>query len=634
MIKKMSKATSLLVAAATIVSLVPATAAHAADVKKISSEDGTIYDAVAYKNGTSFIDGEINDDDGTYYYSDGDYSELDDIDSGSDYATYGSKYVNVDDGDYFIDLENGTVTDDSVADDDEDDAASALRKKIKESDRYLDHVAASNTEVFGDTDIADLTEISGDKFGDSWYEAKIAEDSSSSKNISRTGLSDGITPYFTVYTDEKGNYVDADYNLGKIKLSTTNAGATVTTPAAVTIENTKDDYKLRNTDDTSAKIMESIALGQDSDNIYRYAVIRITTVADSNKQVFINGKVFNVSGQYTSGKDYLDLKVIQKISKAQDSDDIDDAEYAKTVTNYVISDEDGKLTGNNIDSYRSLAADTTGSTQARVIDGKLVLFQVSDNTDDDNVKVQAATLKSRNGYYYTDIEDTANMTAEFNGDLDKTAFDTDVDGNLYVLDGGYVKEFDGTDDWNKVYKVDGSMNALSTYDKNNMVVWSEEDEVYSLIDTSSNDDSTNPPAQAAGWVQAPNGTWSYIRTDGTKATGWLNDGGVWYYLRTDGVMATGWLNDNGTWYYLASSGAMKTGWINDNGTWYFLNGSGAMKTGWIYDNGAWYYLASSGAMKTGWIYDNGAWYYLYPNGAMAANTTIDGYRLSSSGAWI
>ena len=36
-----------------------------------------------------------------------------------------------------------------------------------------------------------------------------------------------------------------------------------------------------------------------------------------------------------------------------------------------------------------------------------------------------------------------------------------------------------------------------------------------------------------------------------------------------------------------------------------------------------------------WFQDtDGNWYYLQANGAMAKNTTIDGYRLGSNGAWI
>lgn len=64
---------------------------------------------------------------------------------------------------------------------------------------------------------------------------------------------------------------------------------------------------------------------------------------------------------------------------------------------------------------------------------------------------------------------------------------------------------------------------------------------------------------------------------------------------------------------------MQTGWVNVSGTWYYLNP--------ISDG-------TRGAMKTGWINDRGTWYYLYPNGAMAHDTTINGYRLGSNGAWI
>jgi glucan-binding YG repeat protein len=59
-----------------------------------------------------------------------------------------------------------------------------------------------------------------------------------------------------------------------------------------------------------------------------------------------------------------------------------------------------------------------------------------------------------------------------------------------------------------------------------------------------------------------------------------------------------------------------------------------MATGWQNIGGIWYYLNASGAMKTGWLNDNGTWYYLAGSGAMLANTTVDGYVLGNSGAWI
>ena len=129
MIKRMTKITSLIVTAASLSSMVPA---MAADYERIDSKDGTIYNAVAYKDGKFYIDGEIDDNsEAAYYLSNGKYTELDDIDSGDTINTYGEKYVEVDSGDYYLDLETGKVTDDEIADDDLDDAQTALKKKIK-----------------------------------------------------------------------------------------------------------------------------------------------------------------------------------------------------------------------------------------------------------------------------------------------------------------------------------------------------------------------------------------------------------------------------------------------------------------------------------------------------------------------
>ncbi len=80
-------------------------------------------------------------------------------------------------------------------------------------------------------------------------------------------------------------------------------------------------------------------------------------------------------------------------------------------------------------------------------------------------------------------------------------------------------------------------------------------------------------SSAKGWVQSSTGAWSYTKTDGTKATGWLKDGIDWYYFWSNGEMATGWVQGNGTWYYLASNGAMATNTVVDgcyldaNGAW-------------------------------------------------------------------
>ena len=52
--------------------------------------------------------------------------------------------------------------------------------------------------------------------------------------------------YSTIYSDAQGNYVDADYNLGNLRVctSTTSAGA------SVTLNNTEDSYKNKEDDKT------------------------------------------------------------------------------------------------------------------------------------------------------------------------------------------------------------------------------------------------------------------------------------------------------------------------------------------------------------------------------------------------
>ena len=595
MFKRANKITALLVAAAAVVSVLPATAANAADAKRIASEDGIVYNAVAYKDGKFIFDGEVKDEDGAYYLANGKYTELDDVDSGADYSVYGSKYVKVDDGDYFVDLTNGKVTDDSLDEDDEDDAASALRKKVKDVDRYDDNA-----------NIPDLEIIPGAKFGDTWYSTQ-----------SYTG--------YNVYTDAKGGYIDADYNIGKIKVGVTSDAGTKVVDT-ITVDDTKDEetgYKVgsENTIGVKASIVEESILGQDSNNVYRYAKLTLTAKKTTKAGVSVSPEIATVNGKEVPTQNgTVTLPVIQKISKAQDSDDVDDAKYAKTVTTYIVSDDDAKLVDDAKDLF-DLLEETTGkdpAVKASIVNGKVMLY--GKVAGKDQVVAQIASLKSKNGYYYTSAEGQSKEDTEYNEDLEKLAIDTDVDGNLWRVDGGFVYKFDNTDDWEKVYKVDGSMDSISVYDKNNMIVWNQGDEVYSIISgKSSEEDKDDTTTTTTGWVEA-NGAWTYVNADGTKATGWLNLNGTWYYLDpATGAMATGWVNVNGTWYYLnpvsdGTKGAMKTGWVNAGGTWYYLNASGAMLTGWINDNGTWYYCNASGAML--------------------ANTVVDGYKLGANGAWV
>ena len=293
---------------------------------------------------------------------------------------------------------------------------------------------------------------------------------------------------------------------------------------------------------------------------------------------------------------------IQKISKAQ-GEKVDGAYIPKSVASYAISSDD-------LDTIEN-------ATEVRVIKGSIHVVEFNSNKltikkfdllrerDTDN-GINDRVNKVKIDDKYDDIEDESAYD-----------FDIDVDGNVWVLYKGNIQKVVNGKLETK-YTTDRTMDQISVYDEDDIVVWNVEDDIFATVAGKvESEDNTTPGDKEeikAGWVKNSDGTWSYNKADGSKAIGWLNLNGTWYYLDANGIMKTGWLNLNGTWYYLESSGAMKTGWLNLNGTWY--------------------YLQSSGAMKTGWLNDNGTWYYLNASGAMLSNTTVGGYRLGANGAWI
>lgn len=114
-------------------------------------------------------------------------------------------------------------------------------------------------------------------------------------------------------------------------------------------------------------------------------------------------------------------------------------------------------------------------------------------------------------------------------------------------------------------------------------------------------ESDLPKSPIGGSWKLVDGKYSYYYSDGTRAENcWLEINSVWYFFGKDGIMATGWLKDNGNYFYLdPATGAMATGWKEIDGTWYYFNAIG-----------------------------NGF------KGMMFADTTVDGYVLDESGAWV
>ena len=137
-----------------------------------------------------------------------------------------------------------------------------------------------------------------------------------------------------------------------------------------------------------------------------------------------------------------------------------------------------------------------------------------------------------------------------------------------------------------------------------------------------------------GWNKV-DGKWYYgVGADNYKGD-WYKIGSTWFMFNDDGSMkASEWFQKDGKWYWANENGGLATGWAKVDGKWYYFKGDNSMRTGWEKVGNNWYYLSSSGAMVTGWNWINGKCYYFYNNGAMAASTTIGGYTVDASGAWV
>ena len=77
-------------------------------------------------------------------------------------------------------------------------------------------------------------------------------------------------------------------------------------------------------------------------------------------------------------------------------------------------------------------------------------------------------------------------------------------------------------------------------------------------------------------------------------------------------------------------------WDAEKIGWYYRDfTTGQLKTGWLQNGDVWYYLGSDGKMvSNAWKWIGGNCYYFYGNGSMAVNTTVDGYTVDATGAWV
>ena len=605
-----NKITALMLIVASVSSIIPVGAmAASSDIK---STKGQLYDAVAYKEGRFYIAGEPkNKDEAAYYLYDGSYKELKDIDSDDKVSISGANYLSVNDGEYYVDLSNGKVSDKNIEEKEKDDVSVAVRNKIK-SDNEGRYDSSDVKEV------KDVAILKAPKFSDKWYGVQYKPDEISNE------LNGGAS-VLNVYTDKDGKYIDADYNLGKIKVKLSNG-------KTAEIKNTSEEDK-----NVRGSIHDIKFIGQDSQNIYRLATITIkasdagVTIKSINSlELSDDTTVFEVSDNGST----VSFDVIQVLSKTQSSSDIDGVKYAKTVNNYMLSDKDGE----KIDLLNDSEDGFT------VADGKLINYKI----DSKSVEAEIIELKSKSSIYYINRGNSDSVKIL----SDEDCVDIDVNGNLWALTDGYIRKFDNDEDFEKVYTIDEEYDNLSVYDKDNIVVWSGSDDVYAVIGGTDYDDVegdiiNNGSGNANGSENTVNGNIAENNNNSNNNNngninnsvnqGWVSDPSTrtWKYVDADGSNHKGWLSLNGSWYYMdPSTGVMQTGWKKIDGVWYYMQTSGEMKTGWLQDGGNWYYLQPSGSMTIGWLNDNGTWYYFDNSGKMLSNTTVGGYRLGSNGAWI
>jgi hypothetical protein len=585
MFNRTSKLTALLVAAAAVTSIVPATAAE-----RLGTKEGTITNAMAF-DGAYVYDGyRTDDDDAGLYFNDGKDTMVDE-DEDYDYdalAKYGSKYALIqDDEDFLVDLSNGKILDEESVQDKETNTKTKLNTILKKTDRY------------GKTDSDDITleRINQGSFADVWYKYTATTGAGAEYN-------DGDLYGFT---NESAKYVDASqtanmYVYSSVKEST------------VKVEEFNDevDYSVSGTSHTvEVKLEDLTAIAQDSNYIYAVAEVAVINdgVEDAAHQYFVQ----KISKSQGDKKDeaYLPKSVNSyqlgagAFSADSDADDVD------TVYDLLVGENNTDVVDNGIQVKNGNLLITT------VEDDSVVVYTVKlkktklDTTEDDNVDTYVAIK-----------DDDADQDIVMSNDDNIAAVAIDAEGNTWALDKGAIYKFNGSD-FEEIYTCDRSLDRLDVYNENNLIVWAEGEDVYTTVsegkevtdeeavDTDTTEEDTTEVVVKSGWDKNADGTWSYYN-NGAKAAGWVQ---------------------SGAWYYLNANGIMQTGWVNNNGTWYYCNASGAMQTGWLLDGSTWYYLNASGAMQTGWLLDGSTWYYLNANGSMAANTTVGGYKLGANGAW-
>jgi len=623
MFKRANKVTALVVAAASIMSVVPAMAAE-----RLTTKDGTVKQGIAFEDGQYGYYGYRTDKDetGVWYNKGGEDkdSAIEDLDEYEykNTAKYGEKYAYAindghNDDEYLIDLSTGKVVEDETIEEKEDAAKAKLKSALKKAERYNELLADGDEFEINE---AEFKRVLTGQFGEVWYRY-TSEAAIKYRNDATTAT----TCAAVVLTNDAGKYIDISVDANMRVYSTKKE-------RAIMIDKYDKDY-----DDAglNVRLNKIQVLAQTKSDFYVLTEVTVTDLFRSTATTKVT------STQY----------FIQKISKARDGQ-TDGAYVPKSVTSYQLDNKniyaeddaedafnvfeiaaDGDSNDTDFDRADNLYAakeDTLYVTRVKSDTSKAKVFTLKlskEKVDTENTAVTTKVVKDvdTNLVMKTadddhDITDDAGKVVKYDEsaavDADDQSADNeitggtkylntgvsiDTEGNTWVLDQGKIFKYtDG--EFKEMYKVDRNTDSLDVYNDGNLIAYERAGDVYTTVQEGKKE------TVAAGDVIEPRVT--------TPATvGWKQEGTNWTFYDVNGQkVASKWVIDNGTWYYIKADGNMATGWYQDGATWYYLRANGAMATGWVQDGNAWYYLSGSGAML--------------------ANTTVDGYVLGANGAWI
>ncbi|MZI83305.1 N-acetylmuramoyl-L-alanine amidase family protein, partial [Clostridium butyricum] len=528
MFKRSSKMTALLVAAAAVVSIVPASASE-----RLGTKDGTIDNARAYEGGYVYDGYRTDDDDAALYYNNGSKDVNTDEDEDYDDYTlerYGDKYATVKDGsdEYLLDLSNGKIDNDETLEDKVDNAKNKLKSKLNKEDRYTEFKNGENDFSKEDDKVVANTNsfarVLSDKYGEVWYQFSAAGDEDAIKRTTGAAVN-GEVGYYQGFSNDSGKYIDVTQDCNIYAYDTDK-------DKTVKIEEYGKTYSANN---LMAKLDSVTPISQDKDNLY--VVAKVVISGDKQKE----------TTQY-----YL-----QKISKSQ-GDKKDGGYLPKETTSYLLNVKMDEYSDNRLydDGDSSDAADVImsyvdGSTfddgvckNIEVIDGNVYATLVKDSKikmfkiklKKDKLDVTEAVDKKGD----SKVKDVDVYTAKKDSDWDHDVVDAatskegerysiDADGNTWILDKGKILKSEGTE-FKEMYTCDRSIDKLDVYDENNLIAWSSDGDVYTTVaegkkqtdedagvDTDKKDET---PVVKAGWDKNADGTWAFYK-DGAKVTGWL-----------------------------------------------------------------------------------------------------------------